>query len=1086
MTVLKCKMCGGDLNILDEQTVCECEYCGTKQTVPKVDDEKKLKLFARAGRLLRACEFDKAAGVYEAIVADFDQEAEAYWGLILCKYGIEYVDDPASGKKVPTCHRSSFDSVMEDSNFELVMENADAVARPVYRAEAKEIERIRKGVLEISAKEEPYDVFICYKETDEHGDRTVDSLIAQDVYTALTEKGYRVFFSRISLEDKLGQEYEPYIFAALHSARVMLAFGTSYENYNAVWVKNEWSRYLALIAKGEKKTLIPCYKDLDAYDMPKEFHRFQAQDMGKVGALQDLVRGVEKIIGKKREDTPPQPAQQIVQQIIPSSGPNVAALLKRGQQALEDEEWDAAKGFFDQVLSMDAENAQAFLGLAMAAAKAKDRDAYASVYTAADSPLRNTKDKNTARARKFDKELNAWFDALDAKGKQADKDRRLQIQTRQQRIQDRKPYLAQVRKHNSPALHRIAAGYEHTVGLRLDGTVVATGSNEFGQCNVSGWTDIVAIAAGKHHTVGLRADGTLVATGKNDEGQCNVSREMHVTTIAAGSSHTVFLREDGTVDIAGEYRDVRQWKDIVAIAAGDYDIAGLRADGTVYTTLDSKSYNRYKDWSNIVAIAMGFFRIYGLKADGTVVYDDGGRNEHSRVSRWEDIVDIAANEITVFGLKADGTVVDDSSDDDVKQRWKNIVAIAPGSYHVIGLQADGTVVADGLNDTGKCSVGDWKLFDGFDSLITASQQRERQREAQRDRLKKIVSTTMKMIAIGGYKTVGLSANGTVAIAGYDSFIQGTKDWQNIIAVAAGEDHVVGLRAGGTVVAIGENDRGQCDVSDWTDIVAVAAGDKHTVGLKSNGTVVVNKHTETEKHLEKYDVSGWKNITAVAAGIVHTVGLKADGTVIAVGDNSQGQCDVSTWRNIVAIAAGKWHTVGLKADGTVIATNRKVETRPISIENNIDWWKDIVAIAAGNYGIIAGLRSDGTVLYNIGRWWAHNWRDIVAIAVDRDYTVGIKADGTVVTTEFIKDKKYNMPDLYKRELIKDWKLFNSADTVEEECRATIEKRTARIAALTEEKESLKTELSNLKGLFTGRRRREIEARLAEIEAELKKL
>ena len=1081
MTVLKCKMCGGDMEILEDSSVCECEYCGTRQTVPKADDEKKLKLFARAGRLLRACEFDKAAGVYEAIVADFDQEAEAYWGLILCKYGIEYVDDSASGKKVPTCHRSSFDSVMEDSNFELVMENADAVARPVYRAEAKEIERIRKGVLEISAKEEPYDVFICYKETDENGNRTVDSLIAQDVYTALTEKGYRVFFSRTSLEDKLGQEYEPYIFAALHSARVMLAFGTSYENYNAVWVKNEWSRYLALIAKGEKKTLIPCYKDLDAYDMPKEFQRFQAQDMGKVGSLQDLIRGVEKIIGKKKAEP-----VQIVQQAVVSGGPNVAALLKRGQQALEDEEWDAAKGFFDQVLSMDAENAQAFLGLAMTAAKTKDRDAYASVYTAAGSPLRNTKDKNTARARKFDKELNAWFDALDAKGKQADKDRRLQIQTRQQRIQDRKPYLAQVRKRNSPALHRIAAGYEHTVGLRLDGTVVATGSNEFGQCNVSGWTDIVAIAAGKHHTVGLRADGTLVATGKNDKGQCNVSREMHVTTIAAGSSYTVCLREDGTVDIAGEYRDVRQWKDIVAIAAGDYDIAGLRADGTVYTTLDSKSYNRYKDWSDIVAIAMGFFRIYGLKADGTVVYDDGGRNEHSHVSRWEDIVDIAANEITVFGLKADGTVVDDSSDDDVKQRWKNIVAIAPGSYHVIGLQTDGTVVADGLNDTGKCSVGDWKLFDGFDSLITASQQRERQREAQRDRLKKIVSTTMKMIAIGGYKTVGLSANGTVAIAGYDSFIQGTKDWQNIIAVAAGEDHVVGLRAGGTVVATGENDRGQCDVSDWTDIVAVAAGDKHTVGLKSNGTVVVNKHTETEKHLEKYDVSGWKNITAVAAGIVHTVGLKADGTVIAVGDNSQGQCDVSTWRNIVAIAAGKWHTVGLKADGTVIATNRKVETRPISIENNIDWWKDIVAIAAGNDGIIAGLRSDGTVLYNIGWWWAHNWRDIVAIAGDRDYTVGIKADGTVVTTEFIKDKKSNMPDLYKRELIKDWKLFNSADTVEEECRATIEKRTARIAALTEEKESLKTELSNLKGLFTGRRRREIETRLAEIDAELKKL
>lgn len=299
MSVLKCKMCGGDLIIIEGQTVCECEYCGSRQTVPTLDNEKKITLYTRANRLRSMCEFDKAYSVYESIVADFPEEAEAYWGLVLCKYGIEYVDDPTTGKKIPTCHRSSFDNVMEDGNFELVMEYADTIARPVYRTEAKEIERLRSGILEMSSKEEPYDIFICYKETDDKGDRTVDSLIAQDVYDALTEKGYRVFFSRISLEDKLGQEYEPYIFAALHSAKVMLAFGTCYDHYNAVWVKNEWSRFLALIANGEKKILIPCYKDIDAYDMPPEFRKLQAQDMGKVGAIQDLMRGIEKILGNR-------------------------------------------------------------------------------------------------------------------------------------------------------------------------------------------------------------------------------------------------------------------------------------------------------------------------------------------------------------------------------------------------------------------------------------------------------------------------------------------------------------------------------------------------------------------------------------------------------------------------------------------------------------------------------------------------------------------------------------------------------------------------------------------------------------------
>lgn len=298
MAVIKCKMCGGDLVIEPGGTVAECEYCGSRQTVPTADNEKKMVQFERAERLRKNCEFDKAEGIYESIVSEFRTESEAYWGLFLCKYGIEYVDDPATGKKIPTCHRSSFDSVMEDSDLDQALENADAVARKVYREEAKQIEEIRKGIIEVSGKEQPYDIFICYKETDENGQRTLDSVLAQEVYDALTGKGYRVFFARITLEDKLGQEYEPYIFAALNSAKIMLAFGTDYEYFNAVWVKNEWSRFLKLMVKDKSKHLIPCYKGLDAYDMPKEFLKLQAQDLGKMGAIQDILRGVEKLLPK--------------------------------------------------------------------------------------------------------------------------------------------------------------------------------------------------------------------------------------------------------------------------------------------------------------------------------------------------------------------------------------------------------------------------------------------------------------------------------------------------------------------------------------------------------------------------------------------------------------------------------------------------------------------------------------------------------------------------------------------------------------------------------------------------------------------
>ena len=221
MTILKCKMCGGSLEVAQGMTVCECEYCGSKQTVPTVDNEKKLTLFTRANRLRFACEFDKASGVYESIVTEFREEAEAYWGLVLCKFGIEYVDDPKTGNKIPTCHRSSFDSIFEDSNFEMVMEYSDVASRAIYREEAKAIESLRVKIIEISSQEEPYDIFICYKETAEDGQRTIDSVLAQSVYDELISKGYKVFFSRITLEDKLGQEYEPYIFAALNSAKII-------------------------------------------------------------------------------------------------------------------------------------------------------------------------------------------------------------------------------------------------------------------------------------------------------------------------------------------------------------------------------------------------------------------------------------------------------------------------------------------------------------------------------------------------------------------------------------------------------------------------------------------------------------------------------------------------------------------------------------------------------------------------------------------------------------------------------------------------------------------------------------------------
>lgn len=304
MDVLKCKMCGGSLNVNKGSTIAECEYCGTKQTLPKTTDDKRLALCGRANSLRMQNEFDKSAELYEQILAQDSSDPEIYWDLVLCKYGIEYVEDPATGKRVPTVHRAQYTSVYVDDNYKKAVEYADDEQKEIYEAEAAKIDEIQQGILEISSKEDPFDVFICYKETDESGERTEDSVIATDLYHRLTKEGFKVFFSRITLQDKLGSAYEPYIFAALNSAKVMVVLGSKPEYFNAVWVKNEWSRYLKLVNKpGSDKVLIPAYKNMNPYNLPKEFSYLQAQDMSKIGFLQDLIDGIKKIIKPSSSNT---------------------------------------------------------------------------------------------------------------------------------------------------------------------------------------------------------------------------------------------------------------------------------------------------------------------------------------------------------------------------------------------------------------------------------------------------------------------------------------------------------------------------------------------------------------------------------------------------------------------------------------------------------------------------------------------------------------------------------------------------------------------------------------------------------------
>ena len=363
-------MCGGTVEFEPGATVGVCDSCGTQQTLPRLDDDRRANLYDRANHFRRSNEFDKAMSLYEQILNEDNTDAEADWSLVLCRYGIEYVEDPATHKRVPTVNRAQFTSVFDDDNYKSAIRYADGFQREIYEEEARTINEIQKGILSISQKEEPFDVFICYKETDAGGRRTPDSVLANDLYHQLTQEGFKVFFARITLEDKLGAAYEPYIFAALNSARVMVVLGTRPEYFNAVWVKNEWSRYLALVkTSGGKKVLIPAYKDMDPYDLPEEFSHLQAQDMSKLGFMQDLIRGIKKIAQKEAPAPAVSPAAA-----APAPGANTAPLLKRAFLFLEDGDWQEADVYCEKVLDIDPENAQAYLGKLMAELNVRRRD----------------------------------------------------------------------------------------------------------------------------------------------------------------------------------------------------------------------------------------------------------------------------------------------------------------------------------------------------------------------------------------------------------------------------------------------------------------------------------------------------------------------------------------------------------------------------------------------------------------------------------------------------------------------------------------------------------------------------------------
>ncbi|MBR2798886.1 MAG: peptidoglycan-binding protein, partial [Clostridia bacterium] len=284
-----------------------------------------------------------------------------------------------------------------------------------------------------------------------------------------------------------------------------------------------------------------------------------------------------------------------------------------------------------------------------------------------------------------------------------------------------------VNKWNS--IIALSSSYYHTVGVKRDGTVIATGKKGIVSCNVKNWRSIKKVCAdgwiddGKDYTftVGLKEDGTVVATGNNDFGQCNVSDWSEIEDIITFRYLTIGLKKDGTVLCTDEefYEDLKSWDHIISLSKGHdlvlgYYVIGLKENGTVVTTLYGVDVD---SWKNITTVISGTNSnvVIGLTADGSVI---ASKNKNSHIwYSWKDIVAIAAGSRHTLGLRADGTVVAMGDTDDGQCRvsdWTDIVSIYAYYNTSYGVKSDGSFVAVGDNRFGSCNFEDWDLWDEWD------------------------------------------------------------------------------------------------------------------------------------------------------------------------------------------------------------------------------------------------------------------------------------------------------------------------------------------------------------------------------------
>ena len=986
MALFKCKMCGGALEINNNETVATCEYCGTQQTLPKLDDDRRANMYDRANHFRRNNEFDKAMGIYENILNEDNTDAEAYWSLVLCRYGIEYVEDPASHKRIPTVNRAQFTSIFDDDNYKSALRYADGYQRSIYEGEAKAINEIQKGILAISQKEEPFDVFICYKETDNNGRRTPDSVLANDLYHQLTQEGFKVFFSRITLEDKLGVAYEPYIFAALNSSKVMVALGTKPEYFNAVWVKNEWSRYLSLIKNGAKKILIPAYKDMDPYDLPEEFSHLQAQDMSKLGFMQDLIRGIKKIA---QVDVPK--ATVVKETVVTNGNANTAALLKRVFMFLEDSDWNSANEYCEKVLDIDPESAQAYLGKLMAELRVSKQESLKDQAKPFDGM------NNYQKALRFADDslrtaLNGYIEFINNRNEHDRLEEIYNKATSQKRTaKTEEEFKAAAATYGTIATYRDADALkqeclELAENARKD-AIYNKAKSLFGRRSIPdieqainqfktipGWKDA------DEKVVECQQKIELIKR-EDEEKRIQDKKEKKIRTkkIIIGSSVGAAIAAVLVLLFTVIIPTINYNKADSLLAAGEYEAA---MEG--FRELNYKdSYEKY--CAAFTAFKEGFedtadqYLTAGDKINAAIYYTKAGMPLKAK-----EVFDFAsilrAGQYMTAGISSDGKVYYQTNyeyDRNGEAEVQGMVRFLPDVGGFTGLTETGNLITHGISgteclagyyDEAKDTVDSWTgivdFYDDYDNWYA------------------------------------LMSDGTINtyIDDRDEEIRGTSSWKNIVSIQGFYGGIVGIDQDGHVLVAykkGTPGSAMYSTDSWVDIQKVCKVSDMLIGIKSDNTLEVAYNAVGDIRLDAAVLS-YTDVVDIVYSSPYLAILHKDGSVSMelAGSftstekyvekqksyNKEVVEEITTWNGIVALYHGAGGYFGIRYDGTVKYVSDDVD--------------DVSS------GVGYSYRQNTDIKSEVESWTNIVWVDTSAISridIHWNYAVGLKTDGTVVST-----------------------------------------------------------------------------------------